>query len=75
MCKAKEASHVALVAKNPSANAGDTRDAGLIPSVGKIPWSWKWQPTPAFLLGKCHGWRNLAGYRLWGCKGQTQLSN
>ena len=31
--------------KNPSANAGDTRDAGLIPGsgrflgVGKIPWS------------------------------------
>ena len=21
-----------------------------------------WQPTPVFLPGKCHGWRNLAGY-------------
>ena len=23
--------------------------------VGKIPWSWKWQPTPVFLPGKFHG--------------------
>ena len=21
-----------------------------------------------FLPGKCHGWRSLAGYTLWGCK-------
>ena len=24
--------------------------------------------TPMFLSGKSHGWRNLAGYRLWDCK-------
>ena len=28
---------VALVVKNPPANAGDTRDARLIHGVGKIP--------------------------------------
>jgi len=25
------------------------------PSVGKIPWRRKWQPTPVFLPGKSHG--------------------
>ena len=28
----------------------------------------KWQPTPVFLPGKSHGWRNLVGYTPWGCK-------
>ena len=37
MCKAPEAFHVVLVAKNPSANAEDTRDAGLIPQWGRSP--------------------------------------
>ena len=32
------------------------------PWVGKIPWRRKWQPTPVFLPGKCHGQRSLAGY-------------
>jgi len=27
-----------LVVKNPFVNAGDIRDLGLIPWVGKIPW-------------------------------------
>ena len=26
------------------------------------------EPTPVFLPGKSHGWRNLAGYTPWGCK-------
>ena len=30
-------SQVALVLKNPPANAGDIRDAGLIPGLGKSP--------------------------------------
>ena len=32
------------------------------PWVRKIPWRRKWQSTPIFLLGKCHGQRSLAGY-------------
>ena len=28
-------------------------------------WRRKWQPTPAFLLGKSHGQRSLAGYNPW----------
>ena len=31
------ASQVALVVKNPPANAGDTRGAGSIPGSGKFP--------------------------------------
>ena len=27
--------------------------------VGKIPWSRKWQPTPALLPGKSHAQRSL----------------
>ena len=30
------ASQVALVVKNPSANAGDARDVGLIPGLGRF---------------------------------------
>ena len=63
--KAVRASQVAPVVKNPSANAGDARDRGLIPgSVGKIPWGGKLQPTPAFLPGESHGQRSLSGYTL-----------
>ena len=38
------------------------------PWVGKIPWRRKWQPTPVFMPGKFHGWRNLADYSPQGCK-------
>ena len=31
------------------------------PSVGKIPWRRKWQPTPVFFPGDSHGRRNLVG--------------
>ena len=29
---------------------------------GKIPWRWRWQPTPVLLPGEFHGQRSLAGY-------------
>ena len=32
-----QASQVALVVKNPPANAGDKRDMGLIPGLGRSP--------------------------------------
>ena len=41
---------------------------GFDPWVGKIPWRRKWQPTPVFLPGESHGWRNLVGYSPWGRK-------
>ena len=42
------------------------RRPGFNPSVGKIPWRRKWQPTPVSLPGKSHGWRRLMGYSPWG---------
>ena len=44
------------------------------PWVRKIPWRRKWQPTPVFLPGECHGQRSLAGYSPWGHKSWTRLS-
>ena len=42
------------------------RRCGFDPWVRKIPWRRKWQPTPVFLPGKSHGWRNLTGCSPWG---------
>ena len=47
----------ASVVKNPPANAGD-----VDPSVGRIPWRRKWQPTLVLLPGKFHGQRRLVGH-------------
>ena len=48
--------------------AQDTGRHGSDPSVGKIPWTREWQPTPVFSPGKSHGQRSLAGYSAWGHK-------
>ena len=55
---------MALVVKNPPANAGDirVRDIGSIPGLGRSPGE-GWQPTPVFLPGESHGQGNLEGYR------------
>ena len=44
-------------------------------NVGKITWSRKWQPTPAFLAGAFPGQRNLADYSSRSGKesGKTEL--
>ena len=55
--------------KEPTCQCRRPKRHGLNPWVGKIPWSWKWQPTPVFLPGKLHGQRSLAGYSPCGCKG------
>ena len=43
------------VVKNLLANAGDTADMGSIAEE-----EGRWQHTPEFLPGKCHGQRSLA---------------
>ena len=50
------------------------RRPGFSSWVGKIPWRRKWQSTPVFCPGECHGQRSLAGYSLRGHKSQTRLS-
>ena len=62
------ASQVALAVKNTLANAGDPRDAGLIPRWGRPPGGRKWQPTSVFLPGKSHGQRREVEDGLWGGK-------
>ena len=57
-----------LNGKEPSFQHRRCRRLGCSPFVGKIPWRRKWQPTPVFVLGKCHGQRNLTGYSPWGCQ-------
>ena len=41
---------------------------GFDPWVWKIPWNWKWQPSPVSCLENSHGQRNLVGYTPQGCK-------
>ena len=60
---------------NLLANAGDTKDAGSIPWVRKIPWRRKWQPTALYLPGKFHGQRSLAGYSPLGHTHACTLGN
>ena len=58
------ASQMALVVKNPPANARDMRH-GFDPCVRKMPWRRAWQPTPVLLPGESHGQRSLVGYSPW----------
>ena len=62
------ASQVALVVKNPPANAGDARDRGSIPWLGRSPGGRRGTLPPVLLPGKLHGQRSLADYSSWGCK-------
>ena len=48
--------------KSPSANAGDTRDIGSIPGLGRSSGEGNGNALQYFLSGKFHGQRSLAGY-------------
>ena len=64
-----------IMVKNLPASAGDARDLGSDPSVGKSPWSRKWQPTSVFLPGKFHGQMKFHGLQSMGAaRSQTRLS-
>ena len=52
--------------KNPPANAGDERDASLIPGLGKSPEVGNVNPPQ--LPEKFHGWRKLVVQSPWGSK-------
>ena len=53
-----EASQVALVVKNPPANAGNTRDSDSVPGSGRFPGRGNSNPVH----GESHGQRSLVGY-------------
>ena len=64
-----------LMIKNPPTNAGDAKDARLMPGWGRSPWRRKWQPTPVFLPGESQGQRSLVGYGPWGHKATKVTSH
>ena len=59
-----------LVVKNPPppANAGDARDASLIPGLGRSPGGGNGYPLQHSCLEKSQGHRSLASYSPWGRK-------
>ena len=62
-------SQVALVAKNPDANAGDIRDVGSIPESGRSPGVGHGNPLHYSCLENPHGQRSLyVGYSPWDCR-------
>jgi len=50
------------VVKNPPANAGNARDVGSIPELGRSPGRRVQQPSLVFLPGESHGQRILVSY-------------
>ena len=67
-------SHVALVVKNLPANAGDTRDTGLVSGSGRSPQGGNGNPFQYSCLENPHGQRSLEGYIKWGCKESTEVT-
>ena len=55
------ASQVALMVKNAPANAGDVRDLGSVPGLGRSPGGERGNPFQLFLPGESHGQRSLEG--------------
>ena len=51
------------VLKNPPANAGDTRDVGSIPGLGRSPGVGNGNPLQYSCLENLHGQRSLVGDR------------
>ena len=54
--------------KNPPANAGATRDSGLIPGSGRSPGGGNGNPFQYSCLENPQGQRSLVGYSPWGHK-------
>ena len=52
--------------KNPPANAGDKRDAGSIPALGRSPGGGNENPLQYSCLENLIEKRGLAGYSAWG---------
>ena len=53
------------VVKNPPANAGDTRDAGSIPGLGRSLGERHGNWLQYFFPGESNGKRSVAGYNPW----------
>ena len=58
----QRAFQMALVVKNPPADAGDVRDLGSIPGSGRSPGGGHGNPLQYSCPGDSHGQSSLAGY-------------
>ena len=63
-----QVSQVALMVKNPPANAGDIIESGLIPGSGRSPGGGHGNPLQYSCLEKAQGQRTLVDYSPWGHK-------
>ena len=63
------ASLITLVVKNLSGNAGDIRDKGSIPGLGRSPGRGHGNPLQLLFPGVSHEQRSLTGHCPWDCKG------
>ena len=61
----ERASQVALVVKNPPTNAGDKRNAGSVPGLGRFPGGENGNPFKYYCS---HGQRSPVGYSPQGLK-------
>ena len=61
------ASQVVLLVKNVPVKAGDVRDTGSIPRLGRHGGG-HGNPLRYSCLENPHGWRSLVGYSPWGHK-------
>ena len=59
-------SQVALVVKNPTANAGDLTDPGLIPGSGRSPGKQNGNPLQDSCLDNPYGQKSLGGLQSMG---------
>ena len=62
------ASQVVLVVKNPPAIAGDIKDSGSIPGLGRFSREGQGNPLQYSCLENPHGQRSLEGYSPWDSK-------
>ena len=63
-----------LVVKNPSASAGDMRDLGLVPELGRSPGEGHGDPLQHSRLEKPHEQEEPTGLRSIGLQSRTQLN-
>ena len=57
-----------VVLNNLPVSAGDIRDKGWIPGLGRSPGSGHGNPLQYSCLQNPHGQTSLAGYSTWGCR-------
>ena len=65
-------SQVLLVVKNPPANAGDIRDTGSIPGLGRSPGGGNGNPLQFSCLENSQGQRSLVDISPWAHKGSDR---